>query len=197
MTESEIAAFVDGRLAGGQRVNALAHLSVCSECRLELAEVQALLDTAPPATDARDQYVPGPRRRMKPVYTFAAIASVAAVFLVILTRPPGTTNASLERDAATATSSVSLVAPAASDSVMSSNIRFVWNAQDDATYRITVTGPDGATLWMTTTTDTSLLMPAEKVPGAVTTVHWFVDALRSDGQSISSSSRRVHIRPDR
>jgi hypothetical protein len=91
-------------------------------------------------------------------------------------------------------STISLVVPGVGEYIVANNARFVWKSHGDASYRLTVAASDGSTLWSVNTTDTAVVMPLEKIPADATTMYWSVEALRSDGQSMSSSAQKVHVR---
>lgn len=47
LDERDAAAYVDGRVSGGDRASMDAHLSVCGDCRAEVIEVSRILRTMP------------------------------------------------------------------------------------------------------------------------------------------------------
>ena len=184
MTEAEIAAFVDGRASATARAIALAHLESCADCRLELVEVQQLLETAP----SRDKHVS--RAGWLSIATIAAAAAV--IFLVVRPDSSNRLVEPLERTSSAPAEVVEVLEPASPSIASSDEIRFTWRGQGRASYRITIANAEGRTLWSATTTDTSVALP-DSVRVTDGEIQWFVDALRMDGTTATSGSRRFRI----
>ena len=187
MTEShlsaeDVAAYIDRRLSPGDRRSADAHLVSCADCRAELADAAQLVAGAPAVRT-------GTSRRMVTIATLAAAAVVVlAVSLSLPGRNPSPSSTQrAESDAEP--NAVRALEPAAGATVSSPTQAFVWHREGDARYQLRIVDSSGAPAWRTTTNDTSARLP--------TTVHlrprsgyfWYVDALRSDGVSMSSGPR--------
>src|SRR5919206_1600037 len=59
LSADEVAAYVDGALAGDERARIEAHLAVCADCRAEVREVTGLVRSLPEARrSARRVWIP-------------------------------------------------------------------------------------------------------------------------------------------
>jgi hypothetical protein len=84
--------------------------------------------------------------------------------------------------------------PADRATVPRGHVVFVWTDQAPATiYRLTVTSEAGEAVWLRETSDSSLTLPpgVSLQPGH--TYFWYVDALDTAGQSITSGTHRFTV----
>ncbi len=165
MNEFEMAAYVDRRLGPADRERVEGHLAECPSCRHEALEVRGLLRRA-----AR------PRRLL-----IGASLLAAAAALVLIVRP-----ATLEpvRDGGAA--SVLTAYGPTGDAALAS-LRFVWGAVPGvATYRLTVSGTDGAPVWSGSVADTAMALPDSVTLRADQRYFWITDALLHDGSTRST-----------
>jgi hypothetical protein len=158
------------------------HLADCRECRLEVAAVRRMLR----ARSYRSPMILLP----------ASLAAAAAIAFVALNIQQGgpessaervrTPNASFPTDAS---ARIDVRYPTDGDTIRLGKPALVWSAvTGEPTYRLTLTDASGQTLWTSTTTDTTLTLPAQVLhPRA--TYFWYVDALRSDGRAASTGVR--------
>lgn len=180
-----VAAWVDGQLAGEERAQVEIHLAVCAECRREVAEVEDLLARAPS----------GRRRLPTPLQLAAAAAVLLAIGLPVSRGwqdrqvPPAA-----DRTQAAAITRLNAIAPMGEFPSGTAPV-FQWNAADPGSrFRVTLVDEQGATLWAAETGDTVATLPAEVllVPGQ--TYFWYVDALGSDGRTLTSGAHRFTVR---
>jgi anti-sigma factor RsiW len=179
----ELAAFIDGRLSNEDRARLEAYFSSNASARKELIDASRIVATLPTSERRNTRWIP-----------FAGIAAAAAI-VVLLVRPadharlPGVA-ASGQRGVGAQSQTIALVSPSVGESVANAGLRgFVWRSLDGATYRLIVSDASGKTLLQQNTADTIVAMPlaiADNTPG---TYYWSVDALESDGSSVTSGVR--------
>ena len=165
MNEFEMAAYVDRRLGPADRERVEAHLAGCAECRHEMLEVRGLL-----------RHAARPRRLI-----VAASLLAAAAALVLFVRPA---TLAPVRDAGT---SPVLTAYGPTGDAALASLRFVWGAVPGvATYRLTVSGPDGAPVWSGSVADTAWALPDSVTLQVDQRYFWVADALLDDGSTRST-----------
>jgi len=168
LDEVVIARLLDGDLSGTERKAAEAHLAECPACRSELAEVRAILRSAPE------------RRRLVPRRIVAAAAAAVLLFFVWpwAVRTP---EAPLpHRDPALTTT----LAPRAVRPVgtVGDARSLEWTSVPGALrYRITLFDAEGDALWQTLQSDTVAAVPdSVSLPPAA--YYWQVKAEASPGR---------------
>lgn len=172
MNEFELAAYVDRRLSPADRERVEGHLVDCPDCRRELVEVRGMLRSA-----AR------PRRLLLVAGLLAAAAA-----LVIIIRP-----AQLEplRGGGVAQG---LVSHGPTGEVRSSPVRFAWGGVPGVTtYRLTLAGTDGATIWSASVADTTASLPDSVTLRAGIRYFWVADALLDDGSTRSTGLHEFRL----
>jgi hypothetical protein len=183
----DLAGMVDGRLPSARRATVEAHLAVCADCRAELVSASAIVESVPLPRARRTKWV-GPG-------ILAAAAAVVAILIV-----PRATHHDAPRTVddlahrGSSTTGIALVEPASRVGVPRDSIRFTWRAELGASYRLVVTDSVGVLLFNPTTTDTSVIPPANLrlVPGA--RYLWYVEALRPDGSSSGTLPSSFSVR---
>jgi hypothetical protein len=187
MTEShlsteDVAAYIDHRLPPSERRRAEAHMVACDDCRSELAQAAQLVTGAPAVGT-------GTSRR---TVTIAGLAAAAVVVLAVSLSLPGRKPSPSSTQRATSDAEANVVralAPAAGATVSSPAQAFVWHREGDARYQLRIVDSTGSPVWTTTTNDTSARLPATLRLPPQSRYFWYVDALRSDGVSMSSGPR--------
>ncbi len=177
LSSEELGAFLANALTDKQRDAVERHLVSCAECRSDLVEAQRAVIAAPSAQR-------GDRRRW---ITVAALAAAAVLVIAVWPRNEITRNpVRVERNTPALSGAVTIVSPLVNGEIDRTTPSFVWNRDDGSSYRITVTDEGGRPLWSESTSDTTIVLPAttQLAPGA--RFFWYVDALRSDGRSITS-----------
>jgi predicted anti-sigma-YlaC factor YlaD len=180
LSEFELAAYLDQHTADPDRERIESHLAGCADCRAELAEADLLL-----------------RRAGRPRRVFAGVLAVvgmaAAVLLVVqpaLFRQGRAESDSLRGEDHPA----AIVAYGPIGAVPAGGLRFMWASQPGArSYRLTVTRPDGGTVWTGSTTDTSASLPDSIAPRPGERYLWVVDALLDDGRTRSTGVREFQL----
>ena len=126
-------------------------------------------------------------------------AAAAVVLSLGLLRgdPPPTrdqTRATVERGAPV--SRIAVVAPVANRRVDIPDVIFVWHAMEAGdTYRLTILDSAGGRLWTTSTRDTTSSVPIAPPLARGRTYLWYVDALASDGHTVTSGVRSFSAGP--
>lgn len=178
---SEVAAYVDGALDDAGRARVDTHLVDCGQCRAELIAVRRIVARA------------SRRRRWFALTTLAAAAAV--VLLIVWPRggERGAPGGPVVRDGETAVTGVILITP---DSVTVLPLSFAWHPVANATtYRVDLTTPAGALIWSGATSDTAMTVSdSVSLPTGVA-YYYYVDALLTDGTSVSSGVRQIRVRP--
>lgn len=186
LSAEDLAALIDGGVAAEQRGRVDAHLAACAVCRAELTAGWHIVDSAP---RTRSTWSPWP---------IAGIAAAAIVVLVALPTLRGVARHRADditlRAAGAAATAVRVIAPGDGSTVSPDSLRFVWRRDDGASYRLFVADSAGAPVWALSTNDTTARLPDSVRIISGTRYFWYVDALRSDGTSISSAPRHLSIR---
>ena len=182
-----VAAYAEHRLNPGERSRVEEHLAECAICREEILAVRRIVHAR----------LASPWRR--PPY-WAAAAAVVLLMVggrVSWTRfGPGDGVGSFPDRSHTAQGNdLAGHLPEADGSVEAgSEVRFVWGATaEGSTFRVTVLDERGVLLWSEETGDTAVAMP----PGILdrgAAYFWYVDALATDGRSLTSGPRRFVVR---
>jgi hypothetical protein len=182
-----VAAYLERRLDAEERAAVEAHLATCEDCRREVLEVSRLILK---------------RRRARQVLPVAGIAAAAVLALVagvsLIGGPPETAASGAVRAPTLPPPARALTAvepPQDTTLSVGEGIRFLWRAADPgSTYRLTVLDEAGGPVWSTRTSDTVAFLPAEAGPEEIGGYFWFVDALASDGSTLTSGTRRFSLR---
>ena len=182
-----VAAYSEHRLNPGERSRVEEHLAECAICREEILAVRRIVHAR----------LASPWRR--PPYWAAA----AAVVLLMVggasawhrLRPDGRAGFPPDRSLLAPANGLETLSPEADGSVApGSGTRFVWSARGGgSTFRVTVLDERGVLLWSEETGDTAVAMP----PGILdrgAAYFWYVDALATDGRSLTSGPRRFVVR---
>lgn len=177
-----IAAYLSAGLSPAERADLEAHLTRCRACRNEVTSARELL----------------PHRRAGRQWRLIVPAAAAAAVVLVLVgslRNRGLRESERLREGRTLTPdlapAITPVAPAADESVARDRLAFVWRRQaNDPLYRFTVTDVSGRVVWVAETSDTALALPAGVSLGGGREYLWYVDALGSDGQSVTTGIRR-------
>lgn len=184
----EMAAYLSGSLPGSSRGQFESHLAECRECRTEVTSARRLL---------RERRV---RRRWSIALPVGLAAGIAAYLLIGPLQKGGPKEENPVREGRVLTPDlapvVRLVAPSESESVDPRRVVFTWRRQGvDPLYRLTITDPSGAVVWVHETADTVLTVPGASPLRAGQTYLWYLDALDSDGRSATSGIRRLQTAP--
>ena len=178
----EIAAYVDRRLSGEARDRLEHHLAECAECR---------------AVAARSRDVLHRTRRPKQILVGAGALAAAAALIVLVVQPA--------RRAGDTATEPNFRAPAAEGAlpayhpvgaIAPGSLTFSWGSVGNAaSYRLTVSGADGAALWTVSSSDTMAVLP-DSVPIRTGQRNvWIVDALLLDGSVRSTGFKEFELKP--
>jgi len=177
LTPEELGAYLSNSLTDADRASVERHLAACDECRSELIEGQRAIATASSARPAR----------RSGIYAIGLAAAAVVAFAFWPRSDVTRDQATIERntnppDAGT----VTIVSPAPSAEIADSGAAFVWRHNDGSSYKITVTDAAGRPLWSETTADTTAVPPSSLSLARGEQFFWYVDALKSDGSSVTS-----------
>lgn len=186
VSDAALAAFIDGRLDAHERSRLESHFADCDDCRESLVAASRLLASAP--ADAPEK-VSSPRWRA--VAALMAVAAVLVLAVSIPRRGPDGIPSSIDQERRTPEESgrVDALLPRSGSSIAPSAVVFVWRAESKASYHLTLTDASGKPLWQATTSDTVVALPSTVLLASGQTYHWFVDAQRLDGSSVTSGAR--------
>lgn len=182
----DMAAYLDGSIAPGDRARIEQHLADCAECRQEIAELRAMLSQAAPVS----------RRPQLPRRTIGlGLAAAAALIWIVAPRSAADRERVGAPQGADAALSIEVVHPRGDETVAGS-FDLVWRAvAPDAAYRVTLSDSSGLTLWNSSTRDTTARPPRGILAAAGSRFFWSVDALLADGNTASSGSIDFTVRP--
>ena len=202
LDDSTLAAIVDG---DASRTDAIAHLSVCDDCRRRLSAVAHLVDDAELRAEIQT-LEPGratsatPKRwRGASIAAISAFAAAAVATIVIsgpnrniASKTPVTVDTSIHREGAiTMTAPPRILSPA---SVASRNDALRWTSVPGADiYRIQVWNTDGRVVFSTDTHDTTVALPVELEKSGATYL-WEVKARTGWDRWVSSEFLQFTIR---
>ncbi|HEY2377883.1 MAG TPA: zf-HC2 domain-containing protein [Gemmatimonadaceae bacterium] len=194
VSNEDLAAYLDGTLDQERRAIVESHLADCDRCRWDMLDVRGLLADLP-ATEQAPRRTPRRRRSAAWIATGAVAAGI--IFSAALLRMPARDQArpSVERGAAVI-DRIAVVTPAADRVVDGPNAVFVWRAiEGGGTYRLTIMDSAGARLWTTSTRDTTTSIPIKPPFARGRNYLWYVDALASDGHTVTSGARSFSTGP--
>lgn len=188
LTTGQVASLLDKRLPEPDRRMAIAHLSVCAECRHELAELErAIKDGAIERRSARPWIM---------ITSGVAAVLMMAVLPITLGQwrsahvgpPAAATRASASLSPDDAPTPIVAVAP--DDGALTDTTpTLIWrSAAIGASYRVAVQDTSGTVIWSASVVDTTV-----SIPPSARLVHgrryfWLVDARLRDGTSTSTGT---------
>jgi|SRR5690348_603429 len=184
LTSDELAGYLDRRLDAPSLARLEAHMAECAECRAEVVDVSALLESARGvAAPARTVRV----TRRTALTWLAAAGVVAIACLPLLQRAVRSVDDSSRVRAAKATPArIEIVGPR-EGLVSALAVVFTWRpVEGTSTYRLTLTDSSGTALFNAVTSDTSVAPPADVAIRRGSSYLWYVDGLTSDGRTLSS-----------
>ncbi len=184
LTPDEVAAFLDGQLDGAELARVESHLAENPGSRQEIIKASRILSSMP-KRDARRW----PRR-----YAFIGLAAAAAIAVVIIR--PGDTElrrpVSVERRSTVdEPDKIELISPANAHRLTGRGDQLVWRSIKGATYYVVISDTSGNTVFRTSTSDTSLIIPQSIT--AAGTYYWRVDGQTPDGSSVPSDIKEFVI----
>jgi putative zinc finger protein len=197
LSPERLASYIDGRLTAAERDLALAHFDGCAHCRREMTEGRRVLAVASPLVRRPDLVRRVPPRLMIVVTTAIAAAVVFAVVLPTVgdRSPQQAAIRAPDRLAAEAVPPLGTVSPQEGATLSPERDALVWrSASANAEYRLTILDADGGRVWTTSTSDTSVMLPADVrlTPGSE--YFWSVDALLADGRSTTTRVRHFAVK---
>lgn len=187
LSPEQIAAFIDGRVSNEERALIEAHLADNPAARAELVDAARIVAKAPGRRASRMRFAP-----------IAAIAA-AAVFAIVLLKPGSSETRSApqpaERRGVTEQArAIEMVSPL-EGGTLDSHGAFTWHAVDGGSYTIFVLDEAGKTIFQGSIIDTVQPMPAALLKNGAGRYYWSVDALMSDGSSVTSGAREFVVNP--
>lgn len=159
-----------------------AHLADCDDCRGEAIELSRLVRA-------------GQRATWRVPRVAGTALAVAAVMMLAVYFGPDSTSVSpaIVRSEITETT-LTPVAPLGTVRLSDGPVTFSWHpAANAAEYRLTLLDAAGSVLWNQVTTDTVIFLPVEISLARNTSYFWYLDALQSNGESITTGSREFRL----
>jgi hypothetical protein len=187
LSPEQIAAFIDGRVSGDERAMIEAYLADNPAARAEVVEAARIVAAMPGLRASKMRFAP------------AAAIAAAAVFAIVLFRPGSSETGSAPRPAerrgvAEHSRAIEMVSPL-EGGALNSHGAFTWHSVDGGSYTIFILDESGKTIFQGNTTDTVQPMPAAVLKNGAGRYYWSVDALMSDGSSVTSGAREFVINP--
>lgn len=188
LSSERVAAFLDHRLTGADRERAVRHFASCAECREELTDSRAVLDSAR-----------GPRIRGWVTVGTVAAAIVALVLIprVAIDRASEPTRVRAESGARLpdGTVAIEVVSPADRSVVWPAGLELTWHpVAARAMYSVTVQDTSGTEVWSALSGDTSVAIPDSARLSSGRRYFWSVDARLDDGRTAKTGVRSFIIR---
>ena len=182
LTSEELAAYIDGRLEPAQSARVESHMADCADCRADLVATRPLL------AEASLRMHRG--RSWRGAAWLAAAAVIAIAFVPLLQHAIGSRgNNPQVRATQTSRAAIEIVSPR-SASVDAESVVFAWRPVAGAsTYRLTLTDSSGEPLFNGSTAETTFTGAARAKLHRGSSYLWYVDALASDGRTVSSGIR--------
>lgn len=190
LDELAVAAAADGAATP----EAIAHLSRCAACRMQVAHLARLLGDDSVAREV--SRLEGRGRYYRPsMRAFAGVAAAAALVVALVPLIPGRDGADDFRDEPQASAAA---VPALAQPVTSANglDSLRWSGVAGATqYRITLFDEEGSLVWTTETVDTVVSFPAD-TSLAINTPYWWRVEARVDFDRWNASALGTFTLPE-
>jgi len=177
----EVARHVRGTSPPEERVRIEAHLAVCDRCTEEFIAVWRYSG----------------KRRFRPALLGLGVAAAAAVAALLLLpparRPSDGAGPVVRGPGVDSVHLLVVVSPRDRDTV-SRPVVLTWRSRPDmATYKVSVAGTDGDSVWALITADTSVSLPdsVRATPGL--DYFWYVDGLMADGRALTSGVHQFRL----
>lgn len=176
-SSEELAAYLSGNLPNARRGELEDHLARCSECRREATSARRIL---------RGRVSPIRQRLVGPIAAAAVLA-----FIVFSVVKPRARVDDVRSGPVETSSTITAIAPPSDVAVDRAAVVFTWSSERGRPlYQLSLTDAVGQALWSTTTNDTSLALPATIRLSPGETYFWLVDAITTDGHTISTRTQR-------
>jgi len=200
LTESQIAAFVDGDMTDTERRRIQSHIEQCSACRAAVVDVMRTVDSFPDVSSREPSCPPAQRRQPAPARSrrllIGAVAAAAVAGISLLLSPTDRSRAR-ERSASDAIEqstdarpTIEVIAPLVDDSLSLRSPVFRWRAVAGIDlYKVVILDASGAPIWSEDARHVAHVVAdsLSLVPGRA--YYWRVDGIR-DGTTASSGNIR-------
>ncbi|HVF40659.1 MAG TPA: hypothetical protein VM939_12235 [Gemmatimonadaceae bacterium] len=188
MSEEEIpaeklAAYLENRLNDNERAMVEARLARDPDARAEMIATARLVGEIDSGADRG-------RSWWKPAGIAVAAAAILILAVLPRDRSRATSDVPMERESAIEDGGrIVLISPAVNQTVDRNRLRFLWRAEETASYRLTLADSTGNMFWTGTTASSGSTLPDSVRLSANSRYYWYVDAIRIDGSSITSGPR--------
>jgi hypothetical protein len=181
-TPEEMRDLVERSGPEAERLRVLDHVMACAHCRREF-------DLLRTVASARSRIRPPRRPRMALAAAAVLVLAAGGIFTWQMTGPPGGEEDALRTGAA----GVAIVAPEGAVAPDAASV-LIWRAVEGAVrYEIEVTDSEGRPVFAATTSDTTVLLPAENLPSAGEDRIWWVEAVLMTGGRLRSPATRFTL----
>ena len=179
----QVAAYVDGSLAGEVRPRVQAHLALCADCRGELVDVARIVGT-----------LPGRRLVRRRVWIPAAAAAALALFLARPVETPSPTESGHRQTAVLTPGAPRAILPA--DTVRSAR-SLIWSSVAGADrYRLRLFDASGTVIWEAEIPDTLAALPDTVRLAVRRSYYWKVEAHTGFDRWAPSDLTEFVVRPE-
>lgn len=188
LTSERLAAFLDRRLTGADRELAVRHFASCAQCREELVELRAMLDSGR-----------NPRTRRWFMVAGAAAAIIAFVLVPRVASDRSVETARVRAESGTrlpnGTQVIEVVSPSDRGVVVRQGLELFWRpVAARATYLVAIQDTSGNEVWRVLSGDTSVVVPDTARLNSGHRYFWSVDARLADGGMAKTGVRSFIVR---
>jgi putative zinc finger protein len=177
----EVARHAAGTASPDERARVEAHLAECESCTGEVVAAWRFAG----------------RRRIRGGWIAIGTAAAALLAGVLLwaPRPSGTGPVVRGHEPAGGGQALAIVSPV-DRAVVGPDIALTWRSRPGvATYKLSVTGADGDSVWASITRDTVAQLPTSLGLAKGASYFWYVDALLAEGRGVTSGIHEFRVAP--
>ena len=200
-SENVLAAFLDGTLGARERAGVEAHLERCIACRHALADTVEVLDASNVEPSARLMPTSTRRQRRVPLIAIGMALAASIAGVAVLRRAPqsiGDVESRTRNAAPTALDErippLPVIAPVNGAERVNEHPTFAWRSTRADRYSFKLLSEEGAAVWSSETTDTTVVLPADVRLDRGRSYFWRVDALAA-GIVASARAQRFTVSP--
>jgi hypothetical protein len=190
LTETELAAFLDGRVTPAERRRVEAHIDICDGCRRELVDVGRAV--VAPVVQLKATSKPPTRRWWIPAAIAAGVVALLVAPRATTRPPPRDRGARAPHFTDERLARIAIISPPDDVTVSAHRIVFTWHAFAADVYQLSLLSESGDPIWEKEITDTIVALPASVKVTAGTGYFWRVDAI-ANGIVATTNAHRLQI----